>query len=113
MYAIGMICLTTCTSFLLKIAGLRKNKKKKKKKTHLKHHSSALTGEAELDFHEININCFRVQGPLIDGFVLQSSVPSHHKKVKKKINIKKKKPADNIYAIGYENTIYEVECSVK
>ena len=26
---------------------------------------------------------------------------------------KKKKPADNIYAIGYENTIYEVECSVK
>ena len=84
MYAIGMICLTTCTSFLLKIAGLRKNKKKKK--THLKHHSSALTGEAELDFHEININCFRVQGPLIDGFVLQSSVPSHHKKVKKKKN---------------------------
>lgn len=32
---------------------------------------------------------------------------------KKKINMKKKKPADNIYAIGYENTIYEVECSVK
>ena len=90
MYAIGMICLTTCTSFLLKIAGLIKKKKKEKKKTHLKHHSSALTGEAELDFHEININCFRVQGPLIDGFVLQSSVPSHHKKVKKKLIWKKK-----------------------
>lgn len=33
MYAIGMICLTTCTSFLLKIAGLRKNKKIKNKNT--------------------------------------------------------------------------------
>ena len=30
-----------------------------------------------------SFNCFRVKGPLIDGFVLQSSAPSHHKKVKK------------------------------